>query len=86
MGVTYRPTCSPRHRRWCSRAHADLVLAYRDARDARDALRESDMPVPASYAYGSAATCSQLEDDDFDAAFPRVTFRDWLVAHARSPE
>ena len=28
-------------------------------------------------------TMMQLEDADFDAAVPRVTFRDWLVSHAR---
>jgi len=66
--------------------HREMVQAYYDQRDARDALRESDVPVPASHAYGSAATFMQLEDDDFDAAVPRVTFKMWLEQHARVRE
>jgi hypothetical protein len=75
-----QPSCHPR----C--LHRESVLAYYDQRDARDRLRESDQPVPAAYAYGSAATYSQLEDADFDAAVPRVTFRMWLEQHARTRE
>ena len=73
---TRRPTCSPRHRRWCSPAHAALVCEYRDARDAREALRESE-------------ACYQLERDDFTDRHPPILFRDWLVDHAhrnRQPE
>lgn len=62
--------------------HREMVLAYYDQRDARDRLRESDIPVPATYAFGSAATYAQLEDDDFNEAVPRTTFKDWLIAHA----
>lgn len=70
--------CSPRHRRHCSRAHAALVCDYRDQRDAREALRESGAPATVD-----GAAYYQLEDDDFDQLVPRVTFKDWLVAHAR---
>lgn len=64
--------------------HREMVLAYYDQRDARDALRESDIPVPAAFSFGSAATYVQLEDDDFNAAVPRVTFKEWLVAHSKA--
>lgn len=56
---------------------------YRDARDAREALRESDVPVPAAFAHGGVVTYSQLEADDFAAACPPVLFRDWLVENGR---
>jgi hypothetical protein len=42
------------------------VQEYHDARDARDALRE-------------AGECLQMEDDDFKAVYPPVTFKDWLI-------
>jgi hypothetical protein len=61
--------CSPRHRVHCSPAHAALVGEYRDARDARDMLRETGEYM-------------QMEDDDFDAAVPRVTFKAWLIGNA----
>lgn len=77
-----RPACSPRHRRHCSPDHLWLVESYRDARDARDALRESGTFVPAAYSYGSSIAAYQLEREDFDAAFPSVTFKSWLVDHA----
>ena len=79
--VNRRPTCSPRHRRFCSPAHSALVGGYRDARDARDALRESGEVAPPSF--GSVAFY-QLEDADFDAAVPKVLFKEWLMSHARS--
>lgn len=63
--------------------HREMVQAYYDQRDARDRLRESDIPVPAAFSFGSAATYVQLEDDDFNAAVPRTTFKDWLIGHAR---
>jgi len=68
--------------------HRELVLAYYDQRDARDALRESSLPAPSSVAgsAGSGVTMMQLEDDDFDAAVPRVTFKMWLEQHARDRE
>ena len=77
-----RPACSPAHRPWCSAFHAALVQGYRDQRDARDALRESGQVAPAWVAGGDPVSMYQLEDDDFDQAYPRVTFRDWLIAHA----
>lgn len=78
-----RPRCSPRHARNCSHAHAALVAEYRDARDAQLALRESGVTAPASVTFGSSATYSQLEDDDFAAVVPPVRFKDWLLGHAR---
>lgn len=66
--------------------HREMVQAYYDQRDAREALQESDQAVPPEYAFGSAATFMQLEDADFDAAVPRVTFRDWLIAHRREDQ
>lgn len=63
------PACSARHRGYCSPDHLWLVQSYRDARYAREALRESRL------AY-------QLENDDFDATYPRVTFKAWLIGHA----
>lgn len=72
--------CSRSHRS-CSPAHAALVGEYRDARDARNAIRGSDAPVPAAFAHGARVTFMQLEDDDFDRAYPPVTFKDWLVGH-----
>lgn len=65
------PRCSPRHAKHCGPYHAALVGGYRDQRDARDMLREQ----------GEAM---QMEDDDFDAAYPRVTFKEWLIGHAGS--
>ena len=66
-------SCSPRHRRWCSAAHLALVGEYRDARDARDALRESEPYL-------------QHEPAEFDAEVPPVLFKDWLIGHARPRE
>ena len=77
-----RPSCSPRHRRHCSPDHLWLVQAYRDQRDARDALRESGTVVDASMSHGANAAAYQLEDADFDQAYPRVTFKDWLIGNA----
>lgn len=42
-----------------------MVHDYRDARDAAEALRESERGY-------------QLEDEDFRAAFHPITFRAWL--------
>jgi hypothetical protein len=86
---TDRPACSPRHRGRCSADHLWLVESYRDARDAREALRESGSSVGAAHSYGSDVAAYQLEPDDFAAAYPPVTFRDWLVGNAgrnRHPE
>lgn len=63
-----RPSCSPGHRRWCSTAHEALVQEYRDAVDAREALRES-------------AAYFQHEPEEFAAEVPPILFRDWLVGH-----
>lgn len=48
-------------------------MQYRDARDARDALRESDPYL-------------QHEADDFADDVPPITFKEWLIAHARPRE
>lgn len=79
-----RPACSPRHRRWCSRAHSALVSEYRDQRDAREALRESGALAPTSTpgAAGSAVAFYQLEREEFDRLVPAVTFKEWLIGHA----
>jgi hypothetical protein len=77
-----RPACSPRHRLWCSLYHSQLVQEYRDARDAREALRESATPVPAAYAGGASVSHFQLERDDFAQLHPPILFRDFLVDHA----
>lgn len=78
-GMPYPSDERPACHRGC--LHRVMVEAYYDQRDARDALRESDQPVPPQWAYGSGATYSQLEDEDFDAAVPRVTFREWLKSY-----
>jgi len=62
--------------------HRVLVEGYRDARHAWEALRESDTPVPAAYAGGATTTCMQLEDDEFRAAYPPPTFKQWLIDHS----
>lgn len=62
-------SCGPAHRKWCSSWHEQLVLDYRDARDAREALRESGPYM-------------QHEPDDFAAEHPPILFRDFLVDYA----
>jgi len=81
-----RPSCSPAHRPWCSPAHAALVGAYRDARDAVLAVRESSTVVPATFAHGANLSAYQLEGADLQAAYPLPLFREWLLAHARPRE
>jgi hypothetical protein len=49
--------------------HRASVLAYRDSRDAWEALRE---------------TCHQMEPDEFRRAYPPPTFKNWLIGSARS--
>lgn len=77
-----RPTCSPRHRLWCSVYHSQLVQDYRDARDAREAMRESATPVPAAYSAGAVVSHYQLEPEEFARLHPPLLFRDFLVDHA----
>ncbi len=43
-----------------------MVEEYRDARDAREALRE-------------CGEAMQMEDSEFDEAYPAVTFKQWLI-------
>lgn len=78
--------CSP-GMRLCRRdcLHRALVAAYRDARDAHDALRESEAPAPAGVpgTAGAAIAMYQLDDDQFDQAVPPILFKDWLIGHAR---
>lgn len=76
-----RPTCSPRHRVHCSRAHSELVDGYRAARDAVLALRESGQLVPAGFAHGAQVSHYQLEGHDEAAAAPLPTFKAWLIDH-----
>lgn len=55
--------------------------AYRAARDARNATRESTDPIPAGVvagAAGSLASWCQLEDDDFRVAYPAPRLADFI--------
>lgn len=76
--------CSRAHGKFCSPAHARLVGEYRDARDARDALRESGILAPAEFGFGAMVAYYQLEDDDFARACPPVLFREWLVENSKA--
>lgn len=80
--------CSKGMRR-CRRdcLHRRLVSEYHDARDARDALRESATTAPTDVpgTNGTTVTMAQLEPEDFARVFPPVLFKDWLIAH-RNPE
>lgn len=59
---------------------ADAVDAYRSARDAREALRESGQLVPTSVpgVNGSGVVMYQLERADFDAAVPAPRLADFI--------
>lgn len=78
--------CTPRGKVWLWRRYAapvwmaDAVDAYRGARDAREALRESGALAPTSVAgaAGSSVACHQLERDDFNAAFPAPRLADFI--------
>lgn len=50
-----------------------MVLEYHDARDAVDALREQ----------GEAM---QMEDEEFEEQFPKVTFKEWLEGYSGRQE
>lgn len=56
----------------------DAVDAYRAARDARDAVRESSAPAPTSVAGASGVAWCQLEADDFTAAYPAPRLADFI--------
>jgi hypothetical protein len=61
--IALAPTVQPRRVHWWR----ELVTnVYRDARDARDALRQSGPYL-------------QHEDDDFDREHPKVLLRDVMV-------
>ena len=87
---------TPRGKVWLFRQYdspawmAEAVTAYRAARDAREALRESGHVVPTSVpgAAGSAVACYQLEPGDFDAAYPAPRLADYIreAAAARRDE
>lgn len=65
----------------------DAVAAYRDARDARNALRESGAPIPAGVVAGTAGAavgCYQLSDEEFTAAYPPPRLADFLRDAAES--
>jgi hypothetical protein len=64
--------------------HRALVREYRDAADAREALRESATPAPSSVpgAGHSGLAMYQLEREEFDAHVPPVLFKDWLIEKA----
>lgn len=77
---------SPRGKVWIHRRYdapawmTDALDAYRSARDAREALRESGHVVPTSVpgAAGSSAACHQLERSDFDAAYPAPRLAEFI--------
>lgn len=81
--LSWRIALAPRPR-YLSGSHwwRDLVTrTYREARDARDAMRESGALATGAIA-GTAhsdAAWYQVSDDEFDQAVPPVTFRDVLV-------
>lgn len=59
----------------------DACSAYRDARDARDAARESSAPIPAGAVAGAAGSSvgwCQLEPADFNAAWPAPRLADFI--------
>jgi hypothetical protein len=70
----------------------DAVTAYRDARDARAAMRESSQPIPAGVIAGTAGaeiSWCQLSDAEFAAAYPAPRLAEFLRDAAdarRAPE
>ena len=64
----------------------DALEAYRSARDAREAMRESGAPAPTSVAgaAGSQAAWCQLEAEDFAAAYPAPRLADFIREAAAS--
>jgi hypothetical protein len=58
--------------RGCRRGclHRALVEGYRDARDARDALRE-------------CGDFMRMEEQEFRDDQPVVTFKQWLIEHGK---
>lgn len=71
---------------------SDAVRAYRDARDARNALRESSAPIPAGAVAGTSGApigYCQLTDGEFAAVCPTPRLADYLrdaAAARREPE
>lgn len=70
----------------------DAVAAYRDARDARNALRESGTIVAAGIVAGTSGAdvaCYQLSDAEFATAYPAPRLAEFLREYAdanRTPE
>jgi hypothetical protein len=65
----------------------DAVAAYRDARDARNALRESGDPIPAGAVAGTAGAnvgAYQLTDAEFASVYPAPRLADFLRDAAES--
>jgi hypothetical protein len=65
----------------------DAVTAYRDARDARNALRESGDPIPAGAVAGTAGAnvgAYQLTDAEFASLYPAPRLADFLRDAAES--
>ena len=58
----------------------DALEAYKGARDAREAMRESGAPAPSSVPgiAGSQVAWCQLERADFDAAYPAPRLADYI--------
>lgn len=80
--LSWRVALAPRPR-YVAGSHwwRDLVSrTYRDARDARDRLRQSGQVASGRVAgtANSDVAYYQLSDDEFDQAVPRVTFAEVL--------
>lgn len=80
-----QPACKPCQDKQgglaAAQMNAQMIDDYRAARDAREALRESGVLAPSRVAgiAHSDVAMYQLDDADFDAAVPSVTFREWLI-------
>lgn len=77
VALAPRPRIEPVGRHWWR----DLAVSvYRDAKDARDALRQSgqDSGGRAAGTAHSGVCYAQLSDDEFSSLNPPVTFRDVL--------
>lgn len=80
--TTWRIALAPRPRYRVGRHWwRELVTgAYRDARDAWEARRESGAPAwGAAGAAHSGAACHQLTDAEYAALYPPPTLRDFLT-------
>lgn len=79
--LTWRIALAPRYSTGGRHWWRDLVTScYRDARDAWEARRHSNLPAwGAPGAAHSGAACHQLSDDEFADLFPPPMLRDFLI-------